>query len=96
MTPEQLETIGCKIIHWNPKLNGGFFEHYLPITGSGLGVYDSRLCVVFGGHNSQKLNVDFVAQIKLRQSCVILEHVTTIEQFKTMYELLTGNKATED
>jgi len=45
MLPAELLAIGCKTIFWSPAYNGGFFEYYLPLTGGGRGIRDSRLSV---------------------------------------------------
>ena len=43
MLPDELLAIGYKTIFWSPAYNGGFFEYYLPLTGGGRGIRDSRL-----------------------------------------------------
>lgn len=93
MTPEQLETIGCKTIHWNPKFNGGFFEYYVPTSGNGLEPRDSRLSVTFNG--MEKPTHDFMAWLVSPGARIGLRGVRTVEQFCMMYELLTGDTIEE-
>jgi len=88
ITPEQLEAIGCKTIHWNPKFNGGFFEYYVPIHGDGLGWEASRLSVTFNGFEKPKY--DFMVWLVIPHGRLGMFGVRTVEQFKQAYELLTG------
>jgi len=94
LTPEQLEAIGCKKIHWNPKINGGFFEYYVPTSGDGVGWNDSRLIsVTFNG--MEKPDHDFMVWLVSPRMRIGLRGVRTIEQFVLMYELLTGDTLEE-
>jgi hypothetical protein len=47
LIPKHLEWLKVKKIHWNAKINGGWFEYYLPLKGNGRGDYDSRLGIHF-------------------------------------------------
>lgn len=88
MTPDELKAIHCKVIHWNPAYNGGYFEYYLPLSGDGRGFRDSRLSVSFGDIPDH----EFMAWLVLPNVRYGLKHVKTIEQFKQMYTLLSGKK----
>ena len=83
MTEHELEQLGCKRINWN---GGAFWEYYLPITGDGRGVRDSRLSVRF----NERCDHTRRAYLIVPNTMVYLEHVNTIEKFKTMYGLITG------
>lgn len=89
MTPEQLLSIGCQTIHWNPAYDGGYFEYYLPVTGDGLEHDDQRLSVTYG----DSIKRDFMAWFVVPGRRIALPYILTIEQFLTMYKLLTGKDA---
>ena len=88
LSPEACEGIGCNIIHWNPKYNGGFFEYYLPVKGDGRGPYDVRLSVRFGEHPDHPVRVYLIGP----SSMFVLDYIVTIEDFVTMYRFVTGKR----
>jgi hypothetical protein len=88
MTPDELKAIGCDVIHWNPKYNGGFFEYYLPVKGDGRGFYDVRLSVRFGEHPDHPVRVYLIGP----NSMFALDYIFTIEDFATMYRFVTGKR----
>lgn len=90
MEQNELQSLGCKKIHWNPAWNGGFFEWYAPVKGDGRGLKDSRLSVIFGEHPDHPV----LAWLVLPGYKLALPHITTIEQFCQMYTLLTGRSLT--
>ena len=88
LSPDACADIGCNIIHWNPKYNGGFFEYYLPVKGDGRGPYDVRLSVRFGEHPDHPFRVYLIGP----SSMFVLDYIVTIEDFVTMYRFVTGKR----
>lgn len=86
MNQEELEKLGCKKIHWNPNYNGGYLEWYLPLTGDGRGMGDTRLSVTFNEYPEYPFLVWLVTPFEK----IALEGVKTVGQFKTAYEFISG------
>ena len=83
MTPEELLTNGCRVMHWNPNWNGGWFEYWLPIECDAEGNVYSRLSVRFNKNlNSGRAWMVFIG---LPQFSFALKHILTIEQFLQMH-----------
>jgi hypothetical protein len=84
LTQDELKRNGCKHMSWN----GGVIEEwYLPIArGSALGMHGARLGVRFNEHPDDPVKV----YIFFPSTMVRLEYVTNIDDFLTMYRLLTG------
>ena len=85
LTQDELKNIGCRYISWN---NGAFCEWWLPVKGAGRGLRDSRLGVRFNEHPDDPVKVYLICP----STMVRLQHVTTIDDFLTMYRLLTGKQ----
>lgn len=85
MTPDELKRIGCQHITWN---GGAFEEYYLPITGSGRGYNESRICVRFG----EIRDVPYIVYLFLPGAGMMLDHINSATKFAQLYTLLTGKK----
>lgn len=89
ITQDELLAIGCEKIHWNPAYNGGYFEYYLPLSGKGLGVRDSRLSVEFDGIHGPGM----MTWIRVPGCAYPAKGVETITELRVLYFLLSGREA---
>ena len=87
ITIRELLRIGCKRFANNPGTEFEYVEYYLPITGEGIYIDDSRL-----GAEYRPQSKDYGPIIVLRAPGVMyfFKHITTMEQFKQIYTLLSG------
>ena len=85
LTQDELKNIGCKAISWN---GGIIMEWYLPVKGTIYSINSTRLGVRFNEHPDDPVKVYLICP----STMVRLQHVTTIDDFLTMYRLLTGKQ----
>jgi hypothetical protein len=90
MTHDELEQLpNVRTIHYNPKWNGGFFEYGLQVNK---GDDQAELWLTVRFDKDPRYGRDFMVYLvsgRLSQSAAALWNITTIEQFKALYALLT-------
>jgi hypothetical protein len=87
ITVGKLLDIGCKKLVNNPGTKYEYAEYYLPLTGDGIYMDESRLSA-----EDKPSPWGYGPVIVLRAPGIIyfLKHITTMEQFKQIYTLLSG------
>lgn len=89
ITVQKLISVGCKKFVNNPGTKYEYVEYYLPITGDGLCIDDSRLSA-----EDKPSPWGYGPIIVLRAPGVVyyMRNIHTIEQFMQLYTLLSGRE----
>jgi hypothetical protein len=90
MTQADLEQLpNVRKIHYNPKWNGGFMEYGLQVNSQSEDQADLWLVVRFD--KDPRYGRDYMVYLQTLSSLTALWNIVTIEQFKALHALLTGN-----